>query len=439
MRVTRGRIRESKSAKSIQKFGFCNPVLVDDQRHIIAGHGRVAAAKLLGIKDVPTVKLSHLSETEKRAYILADNRLAEKAGWDREILAIELQALVTLDFEVELTGFETAEIDLILDAANEAAGGPSGHDDEVPISGSRPVVSRPGDLWELGGHRLLCADARSPAAYVQLMDNTKAEFVFTDPPYNVPIDGHVRGLGRIRHVDFAMGCGEMSEAQFKGFLELVFGLLVDNTVDGSIHQICMDWRHMPEMLAAGHAVYRELKNLCVWNKSNAGMGTFYRSKHELVFVWKSGSAPHLNTFELGQYGRSRSNVWDYAGVNSLKPGRLDELAMHPTVKPVALVADAIKDCSRRNGIVLDPFAGSGTLLIAADRTGRCARAMEIDPRYVDVAVRRWQDYTGKAAVLAATGNTFEEIAEERTGDTQSQAQPLNSSSQSGGDNAELAR
>jgi len=196
---------------------------------------------------------------------------------------------------------------------------------------------------------------------------------------------------------------------------------------------------MPEMLAAGHAVYRELKNLCVWNKSNAGMGTFYRSKHELVFVWKNGSAPHLNTFELGQYGRSRSNVWDYPGVNSPKPGRLHELAMHPTVKPVALVADAIKDCSRRNGIVLDPFAGSGTLLIAADRTGRCARAMEIDPRYVDVAVRRWQDYTGKAAVLAATGNTFEEIAEERSAHTDSQVQHLNGSSQSGGGNAELAR
>jgi hypothetical protein len=211
-----------------------------------------------------------------------------------------------------------------------------------------------------------------------------------------------------------MGCGEMSEAEFMGFLETVFGLLATNTVDGSIHQICMDWRHMPEMLAAGNAVYRELKNLCVWSKSNAGMGTFYRSKHELVFVWKSGTAPHINTFELGQYGRCRSNVWEYAGVNSLKPGRLEELAMHPTVKPVALVADAMKDCSRRNGLVLDPFAGSGTVLIAAERTGRRARAMEIDPHYVDVAARRWQDYTGKAAVLAATGSTFEEISEERT-------------------------
>jgi DNA modification methylase len=400
-------------AKSIQRFGFCNPVLIDDQVQIIAGHGRVEAAKLLGIKQVPTVKLSHLSDVEKRAYILADNRLAEKAGWDREILAIELQALVSLAFEVELTGFETAEIDLVIEEANEAAGLSGEREDEAPAYPTDPAVTRSGDLWELGPHRLLCADARQPDSYARLMGNAKAQFVFTDPPYNVPIDGHVCGLGRIRHADFAMGCGEMSEAEFTGFLKSVFGRLADNTVDGSIHQICMDWRHMPEMLAAGHAVYRELKNLCVWNKSNAGMGTFYRSKHELVFVWKSGTAPHVNTFELGQYGRSRSNVWEYPGISSLKPGRLEELAMHPTVKPVALVADAIKDCSRRNNLVLDPFAGSGTVLIAAERIGRRARALEIDPHYVDVAVRRWEKYTGKAAVLAEDQRTFEEISEER--------------------------
>ena len=400
-------------ADSIQRFGFCNPVLIDDQRQIIAGHGRVAAAKLLGIEQVPTVRLSHLTEAEKRAYILADNRLAEKAGWDREILAIELQALVDLNFEVELTGFETGEVDLILDEAREATGAPSGPEDEIPAYATGPAISRPGDHWELGPHRLMCGDARDPAAYAALLGNAKAEFVFTDPPYNVPIDGHVCGLGRIRHADFAMGCGEMSEAQFTGFLQATFRLLASHTVDGSIHQICMDWRHMPEMLAAGHAVYSELKNLCVWNKTNAGMGTFYRSKHELVFVWKNGSAPHINTFELGQYGRSRSNVWDYAGVNSLRPGRSEELAMHPTVKPVALVADAIKDCSLRNGLVLDPFAGSGTVLIAAERTGRRARALEIDPHYVDVAVKRWQDYTGKVAVLAATGRPFEDVVDER--------------------------
>src|SRR5262245_37154165 len=400
-------------AKSIQRFGFCNPVLIDDQGQIIAGHGRVAAAKLLGIKQVPTVKLAHLSEAEKRAYVLADNRLAEKAGWDRKMLAIELQGLIDLQFEVELTGFETAEIDIILDEAGDAAGVPVGREDETPTYASGPAVTRPGDLWQLGAHRLLCADARDPAAYVRLLESTKADFAFTDPPCNVKIDGHVCGLGRIRHADFAMGCGEMSEAEFASFLEAAFEQLAANTIDGSIHQVCMDWGHMPEMLAAGHAVYSELKDLCVWNKDEARMGTFYRSKHELESVWKSGTAPHVNTFELGQHGRSRSNVWDYSGVNSLKPGRLDELAMHPTVKPVALVADAIKDCSRRNSLVLDPFAGSGTVLIAAERTGRRARALEIDPRYVDVAVRRWEGYSGKAAVLAGTDSTFEEIGEER--------------------------
>jgi DNA modification methylase len=189
--------------------------------------------------------------------------------------------------------------------------------------------------------------------------------------------------------------------------------LATHTIEGSIHYICMDWRHMAEMMAAGNAVYAELKNLCIWTKTNAGMGSFYRSKHELVFVWKSGTAPHVNNFELGQHGRSRTNVWEYPGISTARPGRLNELAMHPTVKPVALVADAIKDCSRRNGIVLDPFVGSGTTLIAAERTGRLARAIEIDPAYVDVAVRRWQSFTGKSAVLAGTVKTFEEIEEER--------------------------
>jgi hypothetical protein len=298
----------SQIAKSIQKFGFCNPVLIDDQRQIIAGHGRVAAAKLIGIEQVPTVKLSHLTDVEKRAYILADNRLAEKAGWDREILAIELQTLVSLNFEVELTGFETAEIDIILDEAAEASSEATNGEDNIPVYSTGPAVTRLGDLWDLGSHRLLCADARHRTSYAMLLGETKAEFVFTDPPYNVPIAGHVCGLGRIHHADFAMGCGEMSETEFIGFLKAVFGELSAHTVDGSIHQICMDWRHMAEMLAAGNATYTELKNLCVWNKSNAGMGTFYRSKHELVFVWKNGTAPHINTFELGQFGRSRSNV-----------------------------------------------------------------------------------------------------------------------------------
>src|ERR1700693_2401483 len=346
-------------ANSVQKFGFANPVLIDDAKQIIAGHGRVAAAKLLGIDAVPTCRLSHLSEAEKRAYILADNRLAEKAGWDKGLLAIELQGLIDLDFEIELTGFEMPEIDLILEDAREAKGASSGPEDRVPQYPSGPVVTQAGDLWVLGNHQVLCAEARDATAYESLFEGAKAEFVLADPPYNVAIDGNVCGLGRIRHRDFAMGSGEMSEAEFIAFLETVFERLAENTVEGSIHQICMDWRHMWEMLAAGRKVYSEIKNLCVWNKTNAGMGSFYRSKHDLVFVWKSGTAAHTNNFALGQHGRNRTNVWDYAGISSMRAGRLEELAMHPTVKPVALVADAIKDCSRRGGVVLGPLCRSG--------------------------------------------------------------------------------
>jgi DNA modification methylase len=410
---TRKQVRQI--AECITRFGFCNPVLIDDVNTIIAGHGRVQAATLLGLEAVPTLRLSHLSDAEKRAYVIADNRLAEKAGWDREILAIELQGLIDLDFNVELTGFEMGEIELILHDDDEARRESAGPEDEIPEPMSKPTVSRTGDIWELGQHRLLCGDARDEVAYRQLLNGEKAEIVFTDPPYNVPIDGHVCGRGNIRHREFVMASGEMSPETFTDFLASVFGRLATHTIDGSIHYICMDWRHMGEMLAAGNAVYTELKNLCIWTKTNAGMGSFYRGKHELVFVWKSGTASHTNNFELGQHGRSRSNVWEYAGVTSMRAGRLEELAMHPTVKPVALVADALKDCSRRKGIVLDPFTGSGTTLIAAERTGRHARGIEIDPTYADVAVRRWQSFTGKSAMLASAGKTFEEIEEDRVG------------------------
>jgi DNA modification methylase len=399
---------------SIRRFGFTNPVLIDDCGQIIAGHGRVEAAKLLGLAAVPAIKVSHLSDTEKRAYILADNRLAEKAGWDREILAIELQALIDLDFEVELIGFEAPYIDMVLDDAAEANSEPPGPEDalpDVPLIGA--AVSRLGDVWVLGHHRLLCGNALDPASYETLMAGELAEMVFTDPPYNVRIDGNVCGLGRVRHREFAMASGEMTEGDFTEFLRTAFERLAANSADGAVHFVCMDWRHMAEMLGAGRSVYSALKNLAVWNKTNGGMGTFYRSKHELVFIWKVGTAAHVNNFELGQHGRHRTNVWDYAGINTMRSGRLDDLAMHPTVKPVALVADAIKDCSRRKGIILDPFMGSGTTLIAAQRTGRRVRGIELDPVYVDVAVRRWQAYTGKSATLLAAGETFEEIEEAR--------------------------
>ena len=401
-------------SRSIERFGFNNPVLVDDDDQIIAGHGRVEAAKLLNMKTVPTVRLSHLNEAEKRAYILADNRLAEKAGWDNDTLAIELQGLVDVGFDVLLTGFEPAEVDIIIEGIGDESEQP---ENLLPEEPSGPPVSRLGDIWMLGKHLLVCGDSTAAASYKFLMRDEKAEFVFTDPPYNVRIDGHVSGLGRVKHREFAMASGEMSGDQFTTFLSSAYALLCRFSTDGSIHQICMDWRHMREMLAAGDAHYSELKNVCIWNKTNGGMGTFYRSKHEMVFVWKNGSAPHLNTFELGQYGRTRTNVWDYEGVNTMRAGRMDELAMHPTVKPVAMVAEAIKDCSRRGSLVLDPFCGSGTILIAAEKTGRRARAIELDPRYVDVAIRRWEQYSGKSAGLAPMGETFEEVAESRLGNT----------------------
>ncbi len=400
-------------AASIRKFGFNSPVLINDDGQIVAGHGRVEAAKLLGLAVVPTLRLSHLSPADQRAYILADNKLSEKAGWDHELLAIELQELIDLDFDVELTGFEIPEIDIILEDADAAKAEGNGPEDRTPEPSPDSSVTQAGDLWLLGKHRVLCGSALKDGDYGRLLDREKAEFVFTDPPYNVRIAGNVCGKGSVHHREFAMASGEMSKQGFIDFLTTTFRHLAAHSTDGSIHDICMDWRHVEEMMAAGNSAYSKLKNICVWAKKNAGMGSFYRSRHELVFVWKSGTAPHINNFELGQQGRTRTNVWEYPGITSPGAARLEQLSMHPTVKPVALVADAIKDCSKRGGIVLDPFLGSGTTVIAAERTGRVGRGIEIDPVYVDVAIKRWQQYTGKAATLVETGQTFEEIAEAR--------------------------
>jgi DNA modification methylase len=393
-------------AESIRKFGFTNPILLDSNGYVLAGHGRLEAATSLGIERVPTIRLDQMTEAEKRAYVLADNKLAENAGWDRELLAIELKYLVELDFDfdVTVTGFETPEIDLLLQGDSNAA---DSEEDQIPEL--EPPVSRLGDLWILGKHRLLCADATKAESFELLMGGQPAQLVFIDPPYNVRIDGNVSGLGSIKHREFAMASGEMSEAEFINFLKTVFSHLVAHSANGSIHFVCMDWRHTFELLSAGRVSYAELKNLCVWNKKNGGMGSLYRSKHELVFVFKNGAAPHINNIELGRHGRWRSNVWDYAGVNSMRKGRLEELAMHPTVKPIAMVADAILDCSKRRGIVLDCFGGSGTTLMAAEKTGRHGYLVELDPTYVDVTIRRYQKLTGKSAVDAKSHRKFDEV------------------------------
>jgi len=400
-------------ARSIERFGFTNPVLVSDEGEIIAGHGRVEAANLLGRRTVPTLALSHLTAAERRAYVLADNKLTLNAGWDREMLAIELQALVDLDFEIEDTGFSLAEVDFVLDEALDASTeGPASREDSVPEVCGAPI-SKAGDLWQLGRHRLLCGDTRDADAMNRLMDGETADLVFTDPPYNVPIDGNVCGLGSVKHREFAFASGEMSESQFTQFLIETLGNMSRVMRDGAIAFVCMDWRHIGELLAAGAEAFNELKNLVVWNKSNGGMGAFYRSKHELVFVFKHGTAQHTNTFGLGETGRYRTNVWDYAGISSIGSSRAEELAMHPTVKPVALIADAIRDCSRRGEIVLDGFGGSGSTLIAAEKTGRVARLIEYDPHYCDTIIRRWQDYTGKRAVLAGLNTCFENVSDQR--------------------------
>ena len=411
-------------ADSIQRFGFTNPVIVSVDREVIAGHGRLAAAKLRGLTSVPVVVLADMTEADRRAYVIADNKLAELAGWDRDTLAIELQFLQDVQFDdIEVTGFSLGEIDMILDEASEKSPQESGPDDDVPAGVPQNIVSRTGDLWILGTHRLLCGDAREPSDYQRLLEGQKADVVLTDPPFNVPIDGHVSGLGKVKHQEFAMASGEMSEGEFTDFLSSFLGCAKACSKDGAIMFVFMDWRHLTELTTAGRDNDLDLKNLVVWAKDNAGMGSFYRSKHELCFVFKNGGASHTNTFELGQHGRYRTNVWEYAGVNTFRNGRLDELAMHPTVKPVAMIADAIRDVTRRAEIVLDPFAGSGTTVIAAEKTGRHARVIEYDPGYCDVIVCRWQKYTGKTATLDGSNRTFEDIEMERAPLTKGKLDP----------------
>ena len=409
---SRGQIR--KIAQSIAAFGFNVPILVDANLTVVAGHGRLLACRDLGWAEVPTVRLDHLNEAQAKAFKIADNRLTETSTWDDRVLGEQLKELseLDLDFSLEATGFEIGEIDLRIEGLEETSEQPDAADALPPVP-SYPV-SNVGDLWLLGDHRLYCGSALEASAYAALMNNEQAAMIFTDPPYNVPIAGHASGLGAVQHQDFVMASGEMNEGEFTGFLTNACKHLATYSIDGSIHFICMDWRHIGELLAAGRSIYSELKNLCVWAKHNAGMGSLYRSQHELVFVFKNGHAPHRNNVQLGQFGRHRSNVWNYPGMNC--PGGSGEegnlLALHPTVKPVALVADAIMDCSARGDIILDAFLGSGTTIMAAQRTGRRCYGLELDPRYVDTIIRRWQAFTGDSAHHGTTGRTFDAIAAE---------------------------
>jgi DNA modification methylase len=412
---THSRKQVDQIAKSINTFGFNVPILVDARLNVVAGHGRLLACRKLGWKEVPTIGLDHLSAAQAKAFLIADNRLTENSEWNDRLLAEAFQelSLLDLDFSLDATGFELPDIDLRIESLNAPEEEEDDSADQLPAA-SGPAVTRPGDVWQLGPHRIICGSALDAATYAQLLGDDKAALVFTDPPYNVPVDGHVSGNGAVRHREFAMATGEMSESEFTQFLRNACSLLAAHSAPGSIHYVCMDWRHVGELTAAGKGAYAELVNICVWVKHNGGMGSLYRSQHELVFVFKAAGGSHVNNVQLGRFGRSRTNVWSYRGINNFggQSGEGDLLAMHPTVKPVALVADAILDCSRRGDRVLDAFLGSGSTLIACERTGRTCRGIELDPLYVDTAIRRWQRYSGREAV-DANGTTFNAREEAR--------------------------
>lgn len=381
-------------AASIREFGFTNPILIDPDASVIAGHGRLLAAKAIGLSEVPTIVLADLSESQKRALRLADNKIALGAGWDLDLLKVELSEL-NLDFDLSLTGFSVGEIDVILRETSDPA------DEVIPLVPVEPRT-RPGDIWMAGDHRIGCGDGRNLEFLQEVMGpGTLADAAFLDPPYNVRVNGHANARGR--HREFAMASGEMSTEAFRAFLSDTLATCARVSRDGAVHYVCMDWRHMDDVSVVGKGVYGDFLNLCVWNKSNAGMGSLYRSKHELVFVYRVGKVQHFNAVELGRHGRNRTNIWDYPSVNSMAGSRREDLTLHPTVKPTALVADAIKDVTRRGEIVLDIFLGSGTTLIAAERSGRHFRGVELDPAYVDVALARWNAMTGQTPTLVKPG------------------------------------
>jgi DNA modification methylase len=399
-------------ARSIAAFGFNAPILIDRNKQIVAGHGRYEAAKLNHCAEVPVVWLEHLTETQARAYMLADNKLTDRSSWDDAALAVHLKELseLVLDFEIEDTGFELPEIDFRIQSLDAADDADIADEFQIP---SGQATSLPDDLWLLGDHRLYCGSALESTAYDVLLVGAKAAAVFTDPPYNVKIDGHVCGLGAKKHREFAMASGEMSDDEFRRFLDATLELTSSYAHQNAIVYACMDWRHMGEMLAAGRANGFDLLNLCVWVKSNGGMGSLYRSKHELVFVFRNGKADHLNNVQLGRFGRNRTNVWNYAGANSFpRKGRAKGLDLHPTVKPIAMVADALLDVTKPGDVVLDPYLGSGTTILAAERTGRRGHGIEIDPLYVDTVIERWEKMTGHQA-RHASGTTFADLKAER--------------------------
>ena len=398
-----------KIARSLEQFGWVSPILVDGHNEIIAGIARIAAARKLGLTHAPAIRIDHLSPAEIRAYRVADNRLAEEADWDRDALRLEITELLELEIDIELTGFEVGEIDILIDDGSGEA-----LDEDVPDPPDDPI-SRRGDLWIIGEHRLVCGDALEVNIYEALLNGRLADAVFTDAPYNVAIDRNVCGLGKVKHTEFVQASGELSGEEFSNFLKTAHTRLAENTRPGGVLFSCMDWRSISPLIEAAQSAGLQLLNLAVWDKGKGGMGSLYRSQHELVAVLKKPGASHRNNIELGKHGRDRTNVWNYAGCSTASKERDALLAMHPTVKPVALVSDAIKDVTARGETVLDCFGGSGTTMVAAQQTGRIACLVELDPAYVDVIITRMQAAFGIEAIHAETGETFAVVRANREG------------------------
>lgn len=387
----------AKLKAGISRFGFLVPILIDGDNVIIAGHGRRTAALELGLAEVPVIVVSEMNEDDVRAFMHADNLICEKAGYDKAILRSELQYFADIGYDMEITGLDTIEIDTILgiDDAGDTA-----EDDIVALPSAEPPTSRLGDFWHVGQQRLIVGDCCNPLVVERLMGGERAELVFTDPPYGCRIENNVSGNGRVKHTDFVRGSGEEPLPEMAmNLLRPAFKNVVRHCQAGAIAFVCSDWRAAPHMLDAGEGVFEEVKNWIIWVKTNAGMGTFYRSQFEIILAFKVSPGKTINNFGLGEGGRHRSNVWTYAGANTFRKGRMNELVSHPTSKPRKLCADAILDCSRRGGIVLDVFAGSGTTLAAAALVGRRGYGVELDPKYADVVLRRLAEQTGDTPLL----------------------------------------
>jgi DNA modification methylase len=382
---------------SIREHGVLDPVTVNASNVIVDGHLRVEIAKKLGLATLPVIKIEHLNDAELRAYAIAANKLPAVASYDLDALRLELEEIKAEvpEYDLSLTGFTLGEIDRI--AGRHAATLYDDLNDEEEVDLTKPSASARGDIYALGTHRLICGDSLMPETFAAAMDGQLATCCFSDPPYNVKVNGHVSGSGM--HAEFAMASGEMSREEFEAFLTSVLSNIHAHLRDGGVAFLCMDHAHLGELLTAGDAVFEERLNICVWDKGHGGMGSLYRSQHELVGVFKKGTARHINNIALGKNGRNRTNIWNFPGMAGFSKARKKALRLHPTVKPVALVAEALLDVSGVGDLVLDPFGGSGSTLIAAERTGRRACLIEYEPLYIDRTIERWERLTGKKADL----------------------------------------